>query len=453
MYKTDTLIQTAASDGSNHILKRVSYGRVVVIRGYIRYRPTMNKYYDDEEEEEPVAFKKPVETRHQYIPKPKNDEELFVKDEQGRRRFHGAFTGGFSAGYYNTVGSAEGWVPSQFTSSREQGQWSRELVKNKPEDYMDEEDQNVLRFSSNRVPVTEEEDGASSFAGFRTVSDIKPKAENDKLEQSSKPLGPALAGTLNGKKILIEGDAFGYGALSDEEDLDEDAVVYSKDDMSQYDFQLGGSKKRKKKVPIFGLPPPPTEAEKKKKRSRWDIAADNDHCSIEGQPGPSGLSQIKVEKEDIESPSTSRIIGPAKPLFLKTGNEVDEVAREVIVPTKPRLAKPLCDLSKTTDYGFAAAKFFSKKFAPSSSSTTENEQKLEPGLTRTSALIASSKKGQDDVVKTEDETRSEVGTVRRTSYQWFPAKLLSKRFNIPPPYPQFPDIIGIVASSRSHKKK
>jgi G patch domain-containing protein 1 len=28
-----------------------------------------------------------------------------VTDEQGRKRFHGAFTGGFSAGYYNTVGS------------------------------------------------------------------------------------------------------------------------------------------------------------------------------------------------------------------------------------------------------------------------------------------------------------------------------------------------------------
>ena len=27
-------------------------------------------------------------------------------------RFHGAFTGGFSAGYFNTVGSAEGFVPS-----------------------------------------------------------------------------------------------------------------------------------------------------------------------------------------------------------------------------------------------------------------------------------------------------------------------------------------------------
>ncbi|KAH7682713.1 G patch domain-containing protein 1 [Dioscorea alata] len=41
-----------------------------------------------------------------------------VRDEEGRRRFHGAFTGGFSAGYYNTVGSKEGWTPQTFTSSR-----------------------------------------------------------------------------------------------------------------------------------------------------------------------------------------------------------------------------------------------------------------------------------------------------------------------------------------------
>lgn len=33
-----------------------------------------------------------------------------VTDERGRRRFHGAFTGGFSAGYFNTVGSKEGVV-------------------------------------------------------------------------------------------------------------------------------------------------------------------------------------------------------------------------------------------------------------------------------------------------------------------------------------------------------
>lgn len=52
------------------------------------------------------------------IVKKKDTEQQFVKDENGRRRFHGAFTGGFSAGFYNTVGSLEGWTPSTFKSSR-----------------------------------------------------------------------------------------------------------------------------------------------------------------------------------------------------------------------------------------------------------------------------------------------------------------------------------------------
>ena len=30
------------------------------------------------------------------------------RERRERQRFHGAFTGGFSAGYYNTVGSKEG---------------------------------------------------------------------------------------------------------------------------------------------------------------------------------------------------------------------------------------------------------------------------------------------------------------------------------------------------------
>jgi G patch domain-containing protein 1 len=38
--------------------------------------------------------------------KPVWEQEVF--DEQGRKRLHGAFTGGFSAGYFNTVGSKEG---------------------------------------------------------------------------------------------------------------------------------------------------------------------------------------------------------------------------------------------------------------------------------------------------------------------------------------------------------
>lgn len=43
------------------------------------------------------------------LKKPVPLHEQTVKDEKGRfKRFHGAFTGGFSAGYFNSVGSKEG---------------------------------------------------------------------------------------------------------------------------------------------------------------------------------------------------------------------------------------------------------------------------------------------------------------------------------------------------------
>ncbi|KAF2761724.1 DUF1604-domain-containing protein [Pseudovirgaria hyperparasitica] len=62
-------------------------------------------------------------------------------DDQGRRRLHGAFTGGFSAGYFNTVGSKEGWTPSNFVSSRQKRHLDAATpTVQRPEDFMDEED-------------------------------------------------------------------------------------------------------------------------------------------------------------------------------------------------------------------------------------------------------------------------------------------------------------------------
>ncbi|CAI6081516.1 unnamed protein product [Clonostachys chloroleuca] len=64
-----------------------------------------------------------------------------VRDERGRKRLHGAFTGGWSAGYFNTVGSKEGWTPSTFVSSRTNRQKDGAAKQQRrPEDYMDEED-------------------------------------------------------------------------------------------------------------------------------------------------------------------------------------------------------------------------------------------------------------------------------------------------------------------------
>ncbi|KAB8338987.1 hypothetical protein FH972_021926 [Carpinus fangiana] len=72
-----------------------------------------------------------------YVPVWKQE----MTDERGRRRLHGAFTGGFSAGYFNTVGSKEGWTPSTFVSSRTSRQ--KDVQKSEQErraQYMDDED-------------------------------------------------------------------------------------------------------------------------------------------------------------------------------------------------------------------------------------------------------------------------------------------------------------------------
>lgn len=64
-----------------------------------------------------------------------------VFDNKGRRRFHGAFTGGFSAGFYNTVASEDGveWQPSAFKSSRSN---KSHAVYISPIQFMDDEDMN-----------------------------------------------------------------------------------------------------------------------------------------------------------------------------------------------------------------------------------------------------------------------------------------------------------------------
>ncbi|KAI8809596.1 hypothetical protein BJ742DRAFT_852679 [Cladochytrium replicatum] len=86
--------------------------------------------------------------RNNFLPLWKQE----VRDEKGRKRLHGAFTGGFSAGYFNTVGSKEGWQPSQFVSSRSN---RSNYSQAKAEDYMDEED--LQELASARLPTISEE--------------------------------------------------------------------------------------------------------------------------------------------------------------------------------------------------------------------------------------------------------------------------------------------------------
>nr|CAG4641457.1 EOG090X013U [Eurycercus lamellatus] len=294
-------------------------------------------------EEDEIGGKKPIRIEDQE-----------VRDENGRRRFHGAFTGGFSAGYYNTVDTKEGWRPSEFKSSRS----DRKKHQQKPEDYMDQEDlgsfgiaPQVLRakddFGENQAsrkqlkpifaprgpipgipalhdlfhPVKETigikllrsmgwkpHQGAGERLTKREKKERKKREErlkaytvglppgykqqdtsdgesDDESDQLFAPddvptyvvqpktntfgLGysglmprdkapaksgfvlfePTLSLTDRKKKLQIAGQAFGVGAFEKE---DED--IYAKDDMSQYDFELGGAKTKKPSSQLLALP-------------------------------------------------------------------------------------------------------------------------------------------------------------------------------------------------------
>ncbi|XP_071423742.1 G patch domain-containing protein 1 isoform X2 [Pithys albifrons albifrons] len=88
------------------------------------------------------------------IKKPVPLQEQTVKDAKGRyQRFHGAFTGGFSAGYFNTVGTKEGWTPSAFVSSRQKRADRTTLG---PEDFMDEEDLSEFGIAPKDITTTDD---------------------------------------------------------------------------------------------------------------------------------------------------------------------------------------------------------------------------------------------------------------------------------------------------------
>ncbi|KAF9114201.1 hypothetical protein BGX27_011474 [Mortierella sp. AM989] len=136
--------------------------------------------------------------------KPNPTRDLEVRDEQGRRRFHGAFTGGFSAGYYNTVGSKEGWAPSEFVSSR--GKRS-ELKTARPEDFMDEEDKQLISDAA-RLKMTGDFD---TLGSSRRELEMKRAAARD-MQASGGVLG-ALPDTLIDDLVVPSSEPVGIRLL------------------------------------------------------------------------------------------------------------------------------------------------------------------------------------------------------------------------------------------------
>ncbi|KAL2935901.1 G patch domain-containing protein TGH [Bienertia sinuspersici] len=104
-----------------------------------------------------------------------------VRDEEGRRRFHGAFTGGYSAGFYNTVGSKEGWAPQSFTSSRKN---RAEAKKQSILDFLDEDEKEEM--GGQLVGTSSQFD---TF-GFTAAELARKQAEKEQKQRPSVIPGP-----------------------------------------------------------------------------------------------------------------------------------------------------------------------------------------------------------------------------------------------------------------------
>lgn len=140
--------------------------------------------------------------------------EGHVLDEQGRRRFHGAMTGGFSAGYFNTVGSAEGWAPSTFVSSR----GSRAPVRSQTvRDFCDAEDEEIL---GGTIIATAGFGGASGGAGGGVAGAI-PGPLPAELRVAAPTLGEGLLSALG----VRPGAPLGPRAWASHDVVDENAAA------------------------------------------------------------------------------------------------------------------------------------------------------------------------------------------------------------------------------------
>ncbi|XP_074277999.1 G patch domain-containing protein TGH [Silene latifolia] len=124
-----------------------------------------------------------------------------VRDEDGKRRFHGAFTGGYSAGYYNTVGSKEGWTPQSFSSSRKT---RGEIKKQSVLDFWDEDEK--AEMEGNLLGTSSQFD---TF-GFTAAELARKEAEKQQNQRPSAIPGPvpdeliAPASESIGVKLLMK---------------------------------------------------------------------------------------------------------------------------------------------------------------------------------------------------------------------------------------------------------
>ncbi|WBW74104.1 G-patch RNA-binding protein, involved in splicing Gpl1 [Schizosaccharomyces osmophilus] len=205
-----------------------------------------------------------------------------ARDERNRKRFHGAFTGGFSAGYFNSVGSKEGWQPKAWSSSKKDRGTKTGLSL---DDIMDEEDKNdqemskVYSIQNDTLersiplddPLLRELGPKQSSIGEKILRNfgwngrdfvISPTKDFYEREDSAKynihGLGYQQDETIHQQKSLNknvkkkpENQAFGLGVAIDDNEEDEDPYNIGPA-KSRFDKSISLKKKNPLSIPTIG---------------------------------------------------------------------------------------------------------------------------------------------------------------------------------------------------------
>ncbi|XP_071488874.1 G patch domain-containing protein 1-like [Diadema antillarum] len=222
----------------------------------------------DSDHDDFVSYGTPLEVieEDEPLPKPIAVKDQVVRDRQGRQRFHGAFTGGFSAGFFNTVGSKEGFTPLTFVSTREK---RAEKQAQRAEDFMDVDDMGEFGIAPRKVVTTAkfagDESGARKRPGPSPGSTIIP--DDGRIQDLIKPADDTIGMKLLRKMGWKPGQGIGP--------------------------KIERRKKRKKKGKgkVYGCARPPVTGEEEDDDS-GNKAGDSD--------GPSGSEDDEDEDEDEE---------------------------------------------------------------------------------------------------------------------------------------------------------
>lgn len=342
-----------------------------------------------------------------------------VYDENGIRRFHGAFTGGFSAGYYNTVGSEEGFTPTGFISSRKQRVEFKQYTK---EDFMDEQDSRLVGGNLKTHTIFSESKPLSSASSARSsVSSSVKKASivNSMIHNRKHHYGIGYvpiqglhsnALLLNDEKntVLRMGDVFnangskaadfGISALEDADDMD----VYQHTDFSQFDREIDVSHHRIKDI--------------EREEDRHHRHHHNDRQSmIEGF----------VYSRSKEDGKCQAVVYPAP--------HVPSHFREQHTFARPLEWSWVISKEKLTSPPVKRNSQFTRMTEQQEKEFNERSNQQSSSLKSKFVSAGQLKTQQEEAPPTKIEST-------HTITEWRPAKLLCKRFNIRDPYKHLPDV-------------